>query len=159
MSLGVKQSKTYLNIREGKILSRDKEGKELLYDYVEGTLAEITTKEREFKGEVVKYCYIDLHDRSGVVYSLGLHYSSGVAKSLFNSLASVEDYSKTIRIEPYLSGDFTKVVVYSGGIKLAWKYPELPPVEEIQVRGKTVKDDSKRMEFFEGLVKQINAKI
>lgn len=156
MSLGVNQSKTYLNIKEGKITSRDKEGKELSYDYVEGYLGEITIKEREFKGEPVKYWYVDLKDKSGVVYSLALPYYSGVAKSLFNSLASATDYSKEIKIQPYLSGEFTKVVVYSGGVKLSWKYPELPPVEEVKVGDKTVKDDSKRMQFIVNLVNQIN---
>jgi len=156
MSLGNKPSKTYLNIKEGKIVSRDKEGKELSYDYVEGYLGEITIKEREFKGELVKYWYIDIKDKSGVVYSLSLSYNSGVAKSLFNSLASATDFSKPIRIEPYLSGDFTKVVVYSGGERIAWKYPELPPLEEVKVGDKTVKDDSKRMKFITDLVSQIN---
>lgn len=157
MSLGVNQSKTYLNIREGKIVSRLKDSPEQYYDYVEGSLGEITIKEREFKGELVKYWYVELRDKSGVVYSLAIPYYSGVAKSLFNSLASAPDFTRPIKIEPYQSGEYTKIKVTQAGERLPWKYPELPPVEEVRVGDKTVKDDSKRMKFITDLVNQINA--
>lgn len=159
MGLGVTQGKTYLNIKEGKIVHRNPSGQEALYDFIEGYLVDITTKDRDFKGEPVKYWYIDITDRSGVAYSLALHYTSGVAKSLFNSLASATDFSQEIKIQPYLSGDFTKVVVTQKGERLSWKYPELPPVEEVKVGDKLVKDDSKRMELFTRIVEEIVTKV
>jgi len=154
MSLGVKQKKTYLNIKEGKIYE-----KETAFDYVEGYLKGIEVKDREFKGEVVKYWYINIQSQSGELYSLALPYYSGVAKSLFNSLASALDFSTQLKIHTYQSGDFTKVVVYSGANKLSWKYTELPNVEEVKVGDKIVKDDSKRMRFIENLVTEINNKL
>ena len=159
MSLGVTQNKTYLNIREGKIVHKSPAGQEALYDFIEGYLVDITTKDRDFKGEPVKYWYIDITDRSGVAYSLALPYSSGVAKGIFNSLASATDLTKEIKIQPYQSGDFTKVVVTQGGDRLSWKYPELPPVEEVKVGDKLVKDDSKRMELFTRIVEEIVTKV
>ena len=151
MSLGVKEKKIYLNIKEGKIYD-----KETAYDYVQGYLKSIETKDREFRGEVVKYWYVNLQNQSGDLYSLSLHYSSGVAKSLFLSLASVEDWSKELKIQPYQSGEFTKVVAYLGSEKLSWKTNELPAIEEVKVGDKIVKDDSNRMRFIEGLVNEIN---
>lgn len=154
MSLGVKQNKTYLNIKEGKIYNQN-----TAYDYVEGYLKGIELKDREFRGETVKYWYINIESQSGELYSLALSYGSGVAKSLFNALASAENFTTEIKIQPYQSGDFTKVVTYLGGVKLNWKVNELPKVEEVIVGDKIVKDDSKRMEFIITLVNDINTKI
>lgn len=159
MSLGSKQNKTFLNIREGKIVKRHTNGSEELYTYVEGYLAGITKREREFKGEKVDYWYLDLQEPSGgEIYSLSVHYSSGVAKSIINALASAEELG-LVRIEVYQSGDYTKAVVYNNSLRLSWKFSELPPLEEIQVGGKTVKDDSKRMEFIEGMAQGIRERI
>lgn len=151
MSLGVIQSKIYLNIKEGKVFKGDTP-----FEYVEGYLRGIETKDRNFKGETIKYWYINLESQSGGLYSLALSYSSGVAIGLFNSLASATDFSKEVKIKPYLSGDFTKLVTYLGGEKISWKYPELPPIDEVKVGGKIVKDNSKRMEFIVNLVNNIN---
>lgn len=158
MSLGVKQKKIYLNLREGKIIRKDKTG-EQTYDYVEGILAGVTKKDREFNGEQIPYWYIDLIDPSGGdVYSLGIHYNSGVAKSILNALASAQSPRK-VRIETYQKGDFTKAVVYNNGERLSWKYTELPPLEEIRLGGRLVKDDTKRMEFMEQIAQEIRSRI
>jgi ribosomal protein L19 len=149
MSLGVKQSRIYLNVKDGKIIQGDQ-----TFDYVKGDLVDIRKQTREFNGEEVVYWYFDLQSQEGKLYSLALHYSSGVVKSILNSLSSATSL-KNIQIEPYQSGGFTKAVVKSNGEKLSWKYQDLPPVEEVKVGNKLVKDDSKRMEFFEGIALEI----
>ena len=151
MSLGIKEKKIYLNIKEGKIYEKEKG-----YDYVQGYLQGIELRDREFRGEVVKYWYVNLQSNTGELYSLALHYTSGVAKSLFLALASVEELSKEIKIQPYQSGEFTKIVTYLGNEKLNWKTNDLPAIDEVMVGDKIVKDDSKRMRFIEGLVNEIN---
>lgn len=158
MSLGVKSEKTFLNIKNGKILYRKLSGEELFYDFVEGKLVDITHRLREFKGEQIKYWYIDLEAEGGVTYSLSLHYTSGVAKSIFNALASADTLG-TIKIETYQSGEFTKAVVYNNGERLSWKYKELPPIEEVKVGDKIIKDDTRRMFFFAELAKELKRKI
>lgn len=158
MSLGTKHNKTFLNIREGKIIKKGPNGEET-YTYVEGYLGAIYTREREFKGEQVKYWYIDLQEPSGgEIYSLSIPYTSGVAKSILNALASSDELG-LVRIEVYQSGDYTKATVYNKGQRIPWKYPQLPPLEEIQIGGRTVKDDSKRMEFIEGIAREVADKI
>lgn len=155
MSLGVHTEKKYLNIKDGRITHKDRSGEVKFYDYLEGYLKGITTRDRDFRGETVKYWYLDFMDEdSGELYSLSLSYHSGVVKSILNSLASAERLG-LIRITPYQSGDFTKVVVTNNGETLSWKYAKLPPREEVVVGGRTVKDESKRMRFFETIAREV----
>jgi hypothetical protein len=158
MSLGVKQKKTYLNIKDGKIALKKPNGETALYDSIEGSLVGITKLPREFKGEPVTYWYFDIAEPGGETYSLGLHYNSGVAKAILNSLASAETLGR-IKIETYLKNEFTKTSVYNNGERLSWKYAELPPLEILEVGGKIIKDDSKRMRFFEGIAEEIINKV
>lgn len=154
MALGVKQEKIYLNIKEGKVYHKDKP-----YDYVRGILRDIELRDREFRGEAVKYWYFNLEAETGDIYSIGLYYNSGVAISLINYLASAPNFIEEIKIEAYQKGDFTKLVVYQGGEKLRWKYSELPPLEEVKVGDKIVRDDSKRMELMLSTVNDIREKL
>lgn len=142
----------YLNIKNGKIYN-----KETAISCIEGILKGIELRDRIFRGEKVEYWYINIED--DVIYSLALPYSSGVAKSIFNSLASGDNFSKEIKIQTYQSGEFTKALVYLNGLKLKWKVNELPAVEELIVGSKIIKDDSKRMEFIKDLVTEINNKL
>lgn len=159
MGLGVKQGKTYLNIKEGKIVHRSSTGQEALYDYVEGSLIEISKRDRNFNGETVVYWYFDIQTGAGEIYSLSTYYTSGVAKAILNSLASIDGSPGKIKIETYQSGGFTKIVVYNNGERLSWKYPELPPIEEVKVGDKLVKDDSKRMDLFNQIAQEIVTKV
>jgi len=145
---------TYLNVKDGEII---KAGAPL--GILEGYLEKIELRDREFRGETVKYWYINIDATTGERYSLALPYQSGVAKSLFNSLASAQDYSDPIQIETYLSGGYTKVKVSQSGERLSWSAPELPPIKEIRVGSKVVKDDSERMKFIENLATEINNKL
>lgn len=148
------QKRLYLKIKDGKI----HEG-ENTYTTVRGYLKGIDMKEKEFKGEIAKYWYINIKSETGDYYCLTLSYSSGVAKSLFNSLANAPDFSKQIRIDTYVKGEFTNISTFLDDDKLYWKYNEFPPIEEVKVGNKVVKDDSKRMKVFEEIVQEINSKI
>jgi hypothetical protein len=153
MSLGSTNFKTYLNLKKGKIYHDDK-----TYDYVEGYLKGIEAKERTFRGELVKYWYVNIQSLTGDYYSLSIPYHSGAAKSLFNSLASAESFTEPVKILAYTDGHYTKVSTYLGDKKLNWKAP-LPALEEINVGTQTIRDDSKRMEYIVNLVNEINTKI
>lgn len=159
--LGTKENKrgkiVFLNVKDGKLIRRDGLVIEE-FDFVEGTLEKIYTKEREFNGERVLYWYVPLRDDNGDLYLLGLPYSSGVFKSIVLSLANDDELTalSTIRIETYLKDGRTKVSVYDQGRKLNWITNELPPVKETPVGGRIIKDDSERMSFIAGLVRKIN---
>lgn len=149
----------FLNIRDGKIIHRDGLV-ENEYDFVEGNLEKIFTKEREFNGEKTLYWYIILREK-GELLSIGFPYSSGVFKSIILSLASCTTLGldPKIRIETYFKDGKTKVQVYNGGKKLDWVTRELPPVPEQMIGGRIVKDDSERMEFIKTLAGSITRQL
>ena len=156
--LGQKEKRIYLNIARGKVIRRTDRG-EQSFDYVEGDLERIYTRDRIFRGERVPYWYLDLRDpKSGELYTLGINASSGVWRSIIMSLGSCTNFLLPIRISPYHKGEFDRVSVYSGGERLDW-VEGLPPVEEINLGGKVIKSVEKREEFFSQLVNKINGAI
>ena len=145
--LGQKEKRIYLNIAKGKVIRRTDRG-EQSFDYVEGDLERIYTRDRIFRGERVPYWYLDLRDpKSGELYTLGINASSGVWRSIIMSLGSCTNFLLPIRISPYHKGEFDRVSVYSGGERLDW-VEGLPPVEEINLGGKVIKSVEKREEVF-----------
>lgn len=151
-----RERKTFLNIKEGAIVKRTDDG-EQRYSYVEGAVEDIYTRKRTFRNEEVVYWYIDLRDETGELYSLGFSFRSNVFKSVVMSLATATNLDK-VRIEPYTKNGYDKVVVYADGKKLDWIKKPLPPLDEVTVGGRTVKDDSKRMCFITDLVTEILGK-
>lgn len=120
--------KVYLSINHGKVVKGSGAAKEE-YSYIDGTIEAIYTKRSTFGNEEVVRWFMDIRD-GGELYSLCLPYSSGVFKSIVLALASDEalNSSTPVRIEPYEGKNgYTKVVVYSDGIKLDWIVKQLPP--------------------------------
>lgn len=156
--------KTYLNLTNGAVVKRTPEGEER-YSYVAGRVISISQRERDFRGEKVLYWYIDLKDvTSGEVYSLGFPYSSNTFKSVILQLSSRKGLASvasggTIKIEPYPSGKYTNVQLYTDDGKLEWAVKELPAVEVKDAGGIKVKDDTKRMALIEALTKSVKANI
>lgn len=150
MALGQDYSrqKTYLSISHGKVAKGSGASKEQ-YSYIEGFIEAIYSKRSTFGNEVVTRWFIDMRDGNDL-YSLCLPYSSGVFKSIVLSLASDEALTSStpVRIEPYEGRNgYTKVVVYSDGIKLDWATKELPPQQTVIIGGRQVRDDSRQMEL------------
>lgn len=147
------RKKIYLNIKNGVLVRRTSQGEES-YGYVEGVLEALTQRERNFHGETVLYWYLDLRDeQTDELYSLGFPYASNTFKSIILQLASKEGAESvkrgsTIRIEPYSKNGYDKVQVWGiDGVKLDWITKQLPPIEKTVVAGRTIKDDTKRMEY------------
>ena len=162
MALGnfQQERKTYLSISHGKVVTGSGESKQY-YSFVGGTIEAIYTKRSTFGNEVVTRWFIDLRDGEDL-YSLCLPYSSGVFKAIVLSLATDERLtaSTPIRIEPYEGRNgYTKVVVYSNGVKQDWVTKQIPPQETITIGGKQIKDDTKQMELIESLVDTIRQRL
>lgn len=155
-----KTRKSYLSINGGKVIIDRGNGKKESFSFVEGVIEGIYQKERNFNGENVNRWYLDLRDGTEI-YSICFPYNSGVFKSIILALASDEalDSSTPIRLEPYERNNYTKIKVYSDGVKLDWITKELPPVEEVMVGGRKIKDESKRMELICNLCNTINGRI
>lgn len=152
--------KIYLSISKGKIVHYLPNGGIEYFKNVEGTLQDIYTKERSFNGQKVPFWYIDLKD-GAELYSISLPYISGTFKTIILALASDKNLTNEtpVVIEPYERNGFTKVVVYSDGVKLDWVTKELPPLKEIEVAGKKYTDDRERMAFIESLAEEVAGRI
>ena len=154
--LGQETKRIYLNIAEGKVVKRTDRGTEK-FDFVSGDLERIYSREREFRGERVPYWYLDLRDtETGDLYTLGINASSGVWRGIIFCLGS-PDFNPLlpVKISPYMSGEYSRVSVYSGDKRLDW-VSGIPPVEEVEVGGRRIKSVDKREEFISGLVQRIN---
>lgn len=157
--LGQEQKRIYLNIAEGKVVKRTDRGTEK-FDFVSGDLERIYSREREFRGERVPYWYLDLRDtQTGDLYTLGINASSGVWRGIIFCLGS-EDFNPLLplKLSPYVSGDYSRVSVYSGDKRLEW-VSGIPPVEEVEVDGRRVRSVAKREEFISGIVRRINERL
>lgn len=148
-----REQKTFLNIKGGAIVKKTSDG-EQRYSFVEGSVEDIYTRQRTFRNEEVTYWYIDLRDETGELYSLGFSFRSNVFKSVIMSLATATSLDK-VRIEPYTKNGYDKVVVYADGKKLDWIDRQLPPLEDVNVGGRLIKDDGRRMAFIADLVREI----
>lgn len=152
--------KIYLSINHGKVVKGSGAAREE-YSYIDGTIEAIYTKRSTFGSEVVTRWFIEIRD-GGELYSLCLPYSSGVFKSIILALASDEalNSSTPVRIEPYEGKNgYTKVVVYSDGVKLDWVVKQLPPQKSVTIGGKQVKDDSEQMNLIGSYVNNILSRI
>lgn len=163
MALGQNETnkhKVYLTINHGKVVKGSGEAKEE-YSYIDGTIEAIYTKRSTFGNEEVVRWFMDIRD-GGELYSLCLPYSSGVFKSIILALASDEALTSStpVRIAPYEGKNgYTKVVVYSDGVKLDWIVKQLPPQQTIRVGGKQVKDDSEQMQVILSYVDIVQSRI
>ena len=152
--------KIYLSISKGKVVHYLPNGGVEYFKNVEGTLQAVYTKERSFNGQKVPFWYIDIKDGEDM-YSLSLPYVSGTFKSIILALASDTELTKDkpVVIEPYEKNQYTKVCVYSEGVKLDWVTKELPPLKEVVVGGKTYIDDTERMAFIASIAEKVGERL
>jgi hypothetical protein len=156
MSLGSNTVK-YINIKDSKIVYKDTTGVKH-YGYVQGKLTGLSTPTRVYNGKETKVWYFNMEDDKGEEYILSIGYLSGVARTILNALASTEDFSD-IKITPYEKNGYTKAVVESNGTRLDWKYKDLPEVEVIRKGTEEIKDDSKRVAFFDNIGEEVKKKL
>jgi hypothetical protein len=152
--------KVFLSISHGKVVHYLTGGEQEFFKNIEGTLQDITIKERSFNGKNTPFWYLDIKD-GRETYSLSLPYASGTFKSIILSLASYSSLSKETRvlIEPYERNGYTKVVVYAEGEKLDWVVKELPPLKQVTVGSNTYADDTERMNFIRNTASQVRERI
>ena len=156
----IKRNLIFLNINKGRLEHIEPDGGKTFFDFVEGKFSRIVQKERNFHGERVLYWYVNFDEpNSNDTYSLAFPYSSNVFKSVILALATAtpeELENNIIRVEPWLKGEYTNVTLETDGRRLDWITKDLPEIKNIYIGGKTVKDDSARMELITKYVNTIN---
>lgn len=127
MALGTLEKRIYLKLKDGKVHATDPP--DSTFDYFEGTLAAVTTRQQDFKGDVKTV--VNLHFRDGRSdYVLGMTAATGLCRSILSSLCNAEQLG-VVRIRPYLHGEWQRAVVENNGQRLEWKYKtnEMDPLE------------------------------
>jgi len=176
--LGNNNTSIYLAVADGKIVRRFKEptaqskeritktGKvahEEFYDFVEGTLVDVSTRENEYG----KFWMVSLAD-GPAKYILQFQYSGGNASSFLKSLPNA-DLAKPIRFVPRQQVDGDKkrssIVLVQGDKALRWYWTketprDLPNLSKVKIKGKEQWDDSDMMDYLEDyLNKNIKPKL
>jgi hypothetical protein len=174
MALGNNSSAIFLKIANGKVVRSFKSptdasitrttdnGKvvhEEFYQYVEGHIKSITTKENEYG----KFWVIKIEDE-GTEYTLEFNYSGGIASAFLKALPNI-DFSQPVRISPKqtIDGDKKKNTLFlnQNGKAAKWFWTrdnpgDLPDLKKIKVKGKETWDDSEQMEYLENYVKTLS---
>jgi len=159
MGLGKTSKVIFVSIKDGSLCTKDESGNEQQHDYLEGRLVGVSLREKEFSGKKVNQYYFDFKDDQEMLFTLSTGEKGGVARSLLNSLASIKSAASTFRVITYAKNGYNKVRVYENGEPLNWKYQELPAVEEKVIAGEPVRDESKRLDFFREMAKEISSKV
>lgn len=171
MALGNSSNAIYLTISDGKIVRQfknptansvertTKTGKlvhEEKYDFVEGTITAITTKENDYG----KFWLVTITD-GGESYQIQFNYSGGTASAFLKILPNV-DLTRPVKIQPSqrIENDKKKSSLFlsQGGTTLKWYWNkdnagELPQLKKVKIKGKEQWDDSEQMEFLENYVR------
>lgn len=168
MGPGKRTPVTFMQIKEGKIVIGPKDNPNY-YDNFEGYLNSISLKEGTIKvngsDKPIKQWNVEFKV-GDKVYIWSADYDGYLFQSFINSIANLEDYSKSIVIVPYLKDTRTKLVVYKHGELVKWKYApeEMPEVKTVIVDGEELLDakgnkiynKKERMAFISKLVETVN---
>ena len=126
---------------------------------VSGTLSKIVTEEKEWEG--TKYNVVSLWLKDGEeAYLIDLRFNLP-SRSLFNSLASLEQYTDlSVTVYANKSG-YTALGLWQGDKMVKWKYKldELPEPDKVMFKGKEMSDYTKVDDFFLAVLKEIGGKL
>ena len=146
MGLGKITKATYVSVRDGRLITKDSDGEEAEHDYLEGRLTAVNTQVKDFAGKTVSQLLLEFTDEDGENFILSTGEHSGVARSILNALASIEEFSGEIRITTYFKGGYTKVAVSQNGKRVSWKHKTLPPADT-------------REDFFRKIIEELAEKV
>lgn len=146
---------TYLNISKGKIAVK-KEGVVHLWGHVEGWLKDIQIKDSEYQGKKFKQLGLLLDDGTES-YLLQMKLNSGYGRAFCNMILNA-NLKLPIRIKPQYTevpgeNKTSGMIIDQDGVCVKWYYKnsdpkDRPPVEEVEVNGEIVPDNTKQQKFF-----------
>jgi len=146
MALGNKENAVYLSIRNGKVsrYSKTKEegtttvktqaGEEryyFFYDYVDGLITGLKTKQTEFAGQNKTYLVVSLNDE-GENYQMEIDLESNYFQSFANAVLNA-DVNAPIKIIPTMKEvdgkKNTGMIIMQNGQAMKWKFTKENPGE------------------------------
>jgi hypothetical protein len=138
---------------------------ETLYDKMVGCITDIALKEGQYEGRATKQWNFTVEDGKER-FVITLNYDSSYAKSLINTLASVEDFTKVLCFSAWLMDEkksptgkpMSGLSVYlgdhpikGGAIPKKFTREEMPKVVEVIIKGEKQYDDLELCKFLENL--------
>jgi hypothetical protein len=172
MGLSNREGGKYITIIGGKFTVRVPEGTpgavarvnklgktvhELKYDSFTGKLVNVRTRDSEYG----KSWEFDFRD-AGEVYTLQLPYSNSFSKGILKILPNA-DLTQEMKVQPSQKVEDGKtkssIFISQGGTTLKHKYTKdnpngMPQMEQVQVKGNLVWDDSKQLAFLHEMVER-----
>lgn len=146
---------TFVNIKQGKLVVKEKEKEPLYYTDLTGYIMKVEFKDDEYQGkkfEIAKFYVIDMDNR----YCLQMRTDSGYFRGLVNSLKSGNPKEKFLIKPNYQEKDGkqkTTCFVTQEGKVLKHAHTlsnmgDLPPAEKINFRGSEVWDSTKQNQYW-----------
>jgi len=148
---------TYVNIKEGSLVTKTKDGILETYDSLEGVMEKVEFITEEYEGKKIEKAKFYVN-AIGDLYILQIKTNSGYFRGLCNSLASSSTPKDMIKIVPSLKKDDkgkpkSTCFVGQNGKFLKHAYTkdnmgDLPDLEKVTFKGEVQYDNSKQIEFW-----------
>lgn len=152
--------------KDGRIRHKDN-GEEKLFNYLEGYLVDIATKQDTYEGnEIQKIDFvIKANPQADEKFTLSCGRHTTFSRNILNRLANLNEIGK-VRITPYTferEGDKDLVcgALRNNGEKVKGKFTpdDVPKVEKIKVKGKEYEDFEEANKFWDDLIPKIKDKL
>ncbi len=147
----------FVNIREGSLVIKGKDGNMETYDSLEGVIEKVEFLVEEYEGKKIEKAKFFVN-AVGEVYILQVKTNSGYFRGLCNSLRSASNPNAMLKIVPSLKKDekgkpkSTCFVGQNGSfLKHAFtkeNMGELPDLEKVTFKGEVHYDNTKQIEFW-----------
>jgi len=148
---------TYVNIKEGSLVIKTREGISESYDSLEGIIEKVEFLTEEYEGKKIEKAKFYVN-AIGEVFILQIKTNSGYFRGLCNSLASSTSPKDTIKIVPSLKKDDKgkpKATCFVGQNGKFLKHAftkenmgDLPDLEKVTFKGEVQYDNTKQIEFW-----------
>ena len=155
---------TYVNIKEGALVTKTKDGILESYDSLEGIIEKVEFITEEYEGKKIEKAKFFVN-AIGELYILQIKTNSGYFRGLCNSLASATAPKDMLKIVPSLKKDdkgkpkSTCFVGQNGKfLKHAFtkeNMGELPDLDKVTFKGEVQYDNTKQIEFWKNFLNDI----
>jgi hypothetical protein len=148
---------TFVNIKEGSLVTKGKEGNLESYDSLEGIIEKVEFLTEEYEGKKIEKAKFYVND-IGEIFILQIKVNSGYFRGLCNSLASSSAPKDMLKIVPSLKKDDkgkpkSTCFVGQNGTFLKHAFTkdnmgDLPDLEKVTFKGEVQYDNTKQIEFW-----------
>jgi hypothetical protein len=155
---------TYVNIKEGALVTKTKDGVLESYDSLEGVIEKVEFITEQYEGKNIEKAKFYVN-AIGELYILQIKTNSGYFRGLCNSLASSSAPKDMLKIVPSLKKDDKgkpKSTCFVGQNGKFFKHAftkdnmgDLPDLEKVTFKGEVQYDNTKQIEFWKNWLYKI----